>query len=335
MNKISIPELCKKFIKRSDDFSASDDVNFKSNVMPDEQNKAVILLNPNDIETDPEFSGVFQIQDKTYKMIKESIQKNGFDCSQPIVVWIYNDKYIVVDGNTRLKAVKEIGLTEIPVFITDLKSHAEILHYVFKRQAERRNLTQGEILQAAMLIKNKENRDGTGRNNKILGDDLGVSESTITNAVFVGKNADKKDIQDIKDGRTTINKVRQKIKSEKMSKDNINKQNIISDDFAIPDNEYNDLEKLNESISLSEQIDKPMELTQEKFDTTFEKKNEVVTSIQKKDTLSTTELIIFKDVLNLLMKHNENNAIKLLLNEYKNSLSPKELFEISKEYTQS
>jgi len=174
------------------------------------------MMKLTDIVTQEEFSGLFPIQQDLVNKITESISKYGYDKSQPITVWEYEDqKYVVVDGHTRMKAAEKLGFEIIPVIVMPFLNRKEAQRYTIKRQVERRNLTQAEILIAANLLKNKETRDGTGRSVEILSKDIGVSPSTLVHAKTVSEKASEEDIKAIKNGEKTINSVYKEIKNKK------------------------------------------------------------------------------------------------------------------------
>ena len=59
------------------------------------------MLEIDQIQIDPEFAKSFTIDKNVLDKIKKSMQENGFDESQPIVVWETERKFILVDGHTR------------------------------------------------------------------------------------------------------------------------------------------------------------------------------------------------------------------------------------------
>ena len=165
-------------------------------------------------------AGLFKIDPETLQKITQSIKENGYDTSQPIVkARIKNIGEYLVDGHTRLKAAIEAGEKEILVKIKNFDSLDDALSYTLKRQSERRNLSQSEILNAAMLLEKKKTRDGSGRSIEKLSQDLGVSSSTLQHAQKVSRNATEEDIQAIHNGEKTINEVFQEIKKQKNKKE--------------------------------------------------------------------------------------------------------------------
>ena len=53
------------------------------------------------------FEGLFPVDNKILTAICEHMLENGYDESQPIIIW--KGKKIVVDGHTRLLAAKNVG----------------------------------------------------------------------------------------------------------------------------------------------------------------------------------------------------------------------------------
>jgi len=150
------------------------------------------------------------------------MNNNGYDKSQPITLWeIEKEKYILVDGHTRREAAEKVGLVEIPATVLKFSSLEDAQHYVLRRQLERRSLTQGELLNFAIIMLTKRKRDGTGRSVEKLAKELKVSPSTLVHAKTVSVKASEEDLNEIKNGTTTINKVYQKIKNKKSKKVNI------------------------------------------------------------------------------------------------------------------
>jgi len=150
-----------------------------------------------DIIVDPEFSKVFDINKEVEQDITESIKKDGYDKSQPVVVW--KGENILLDGHTRRKSSIAAGLEEILVTEKDFENRAAALNYVYERQVVRRNLTGGEILTAIKMMPT-----GKGLSIAKLAERLGVSKSTVNKAIDVVKNSSDEDIQAINSGDMTI-----------------------------------------------------------------------------------------------------------------------------------
>jgi ParB-like chromosome segregation protein Spo0J len=161
-------------------------------------------VRPPDILFDPELD-IFEINEDLVASIAASMREHGFDKSQPLVLW--KGRGCVVDGRTRLKAALEAGLAEVTAVEKEFASLEEAIQYAFSRQAERRNLSQGEILEASIRLGLKDRRDGTGRGRERLARDLGVSESTVKRARAVAARGSDGDLESIRKGEKTINRV--------------------------------------------------------------------------------------------------------------------------------
>jgi ParB-like chromosome segregation protein Spo0J len=221
--------------------------------------------------------------------ISKSMKEKGYDASEPVVIGkIKNIGDVVVDGHTRTEAAKKAGLKTIPVVYIEFETFEDAIQYTYNRQAIRRNLTQGEILQAAALLSKKETRDGTGRNIEKLSRDLGVSASTITHARTVAKKAKKEDIEAIKRGEKTINEAYQNVKESKPNKQN-----------------DSDNKKIEKPAIPTIKTDKPAVIKKDKKN--LQGKN------QKKEFIS----VKIEDIINFLSENKEINAGKLILNKYR------------------
>jgi ParB-like chromosome segregation protein Spo0J len=171
--------------------------------------KMAKLVKVSAIKTDPTFSSIFKIDETILSEITESMKTKGYDMSQPVVSW--KEKDVLLDGHTRLAAAKNAGITEIPVVYKSFKTEEDAKEYAFKRQAQRRNLTQAEIFAAASTIglykygKNKE-----------LAASLNVSVTTVKRARTIATDADDDTIAAVKSGDMTINQAYEKTKTAKM-----------------------------------------------------------------------------------------------------------------------
>jgi ParB-like chromosome segregation protein Spo0J len=57
--------------------------------------------------------------------IKLAMAEDGYDPSQPIIVW--EGKNVAIDGHTHLQAANEVGLENIPVFYKSFADEDETL----------------------------------------------------------------------------------------------------------------------------------------------------------------------------------------------------------------
>lgn len=118
--------------------------------------------------------------DEKFEALKRSIEENGFDESQPIVLDADGN---VVDGHHRERAADAAGVE--PVYVTDEDATAED---AYRRNLARRNLTGGEMREA---VKRYLERHFDGeRTQAEVASELGVSEGTVSNACKELKDED-------------------------------------------------------------------------------------------------------------------------------------------------
>jgi ParB family chromosome partitioning protein len=173
------------------------------------EESAARTMRVKDIKTRPELSGIFTVNETVLASVVKSMKEKGYDRSQPVVLW--KGRNCVVDGHTRLKAAREAGIAAIPVVEREFGSLEEAVEYAFKRQAERRNLTQPEIFLAAIRLKIKDHRDGSGRSGELLAKELNVPASTIRRARTIAVRASEEDIEAVRTGELSINQAYQKV----------------------------------------------------------------------------------------------------------------------------
>jgi ParB-like chromosome segregation protein Spo0J len=259
--------------------------------------KGIVFMNLSEIQPHDTISSLFFRQTDTIEKISLSMQENGYDASEPVVIArIKGIGNYLADGYTRIEAARKAGLIKIPIFYIDCETLEDALQYTYSRQANRRNLTQGEILQAATLLIKKETRDGTGRSIDKLSKDLGVSPSTITHARTVAKKAEEEDIEAVKKGEKSINEVYQKVKTSKPKEQTIN-----------------ECEKIEFISSSMADNNKPVSVKQDEKYQQENNQNEEFFSIR------------IEDIIRLLIENKEINAGKLILSKYRNMVS-KEFF---------
>jgi ParB family chromosome partitioning protein len=163
---------------------------------------------------DPEFSGLFPINESVKNEIVRKMKESGYDENEPVCVW--KGKNIIVDGHTRHASSKEAGLKEIPGTEKEFKDRDEVLLYMFERQAVRRNLSGAEILLAVkIMIKDGKNKNGKGRAAEQVAKRLGFGLSTVYHAKALNKAAETADegdevpaaiLNDVKTGKKSVNK---------------------------------------------------------------------------------------------------------------------------------
>jgi ParB family chromosome partitioning protein len=99
-----------------------------------------------EIEEHPDFKTLFVIDEEDLQRIKDSMTKNGFDNSQPVHIWHVIDEngtehFYLIDGYTRLAALKELGMETVPYYEHKFADFEEAFSYVLGLQVNRRNLS--------------------------------------------------------------------------------------------------------------------------------------------------------------------------------------------------
>lgn len=176
-------------------------------------------LRLSDIFENDKLSNIYPINQETLLKIIESMSKK-YDVAEPVTVWFnpLANRYETIDGHTRIKAARQIGLKTIPCVIKPFTTIEEAVEYAHHRQRDRRNLTPEELLYYA-----NEKRDvkyGDGRDSEIKAKELGVSRRTIDRLKYIANNADKSQIEAFKQSEIGAAGLVEEIKNKKYIEDN-------------------------------------------------------------------------------------------------------------------
>ena len=160
------------------------------------------------ITTASPFKELFPVKEEMLESITEDMKKNGFDRTQPLIIW--KEKKTLIDGHTRLQAVKNAGIKEVPVIYVSLKDREAATEYAYALQFKRRNLTEGEKFGFAEnylcnVAQTGKNESGWKKND--IASILSCSLRTAQKYITVIKNASLEDKECIKQGEKTINQV--------------------------------------------------------------------------------------------------------------------------------
>uniref|UniRef100_A0A6M3ILD5 ParB-like N-terminal domain-containing protein n=1 Tax=viral metagenome TaxID=1070528 RepID=A0A6M3ILD5_9ZZZZ len=190
------------------------------------------------IYTADPFQGLFPVKQDVFDAIRDDMRDFGYDDSQPIIVW--KSKGLVIDGHTRLKAAKELGLTEVYISEKEFQDEDEALAYAIHNQRDRRNLTDADLLRCVRIVDERKKkgehligseRDEAGHyipnniRNNIIGSSqppthvttaqiVGISPSKVQQVRKVEELATPEEKRDIDVGRKSIHRVYQDIKQQ-------------------------------------------------------------------------------------------------------------------------
>lgn len=172
------------------------------------------------------FSRLFDIDDNVFSAIKENMEEFGYDDAQPLVLW--QGKNIVIDGHTRLRAAKALGIDDVPVVERFFRDEDDALAYAFHAQRDRRNITSAELLRAIQYIDKRKERgkhtgnqhtgvekashDAISKSAKETADIIGTSQATVERARTVLSDGDA--TQAVLSGEKTISAAAKEVKEK-------------------------------------------------------------------------------------------------------------------------
>jgi len=144
-------------------------------------------LDVNELREVDEFKSLIP-NNNQYEELKKSIKENGF--LFPIIV---NKNKEVIDGYTRLRVAKELGVPKIPVEVYETNGREEELEMILNLNIRRRQLTKDEII---MLIdkvremKKKFRNNSTNRQITVTDDYIIIGDKKIPKLTNIFPNAD-------------------------------------------------------------------------------------------------------------------------------------------------
>lgn len=180
----------------------------------------------NKLKTAKPFNNLFNINEVTLESIKVNMENNGFDPAFPIVVW----KDLVIDGHTRLEAVEQLNIKEVPILRKDFINEYEALEYAIHNQRDRRNLSEAELLKCIAILdkplpkeevaklggkasKNKDKQEKSEPTHKKTAKTLGIGETKVSDARVV--LADPEALEAVESGKKSIHAAAKEIRDKK------------------------------------------------------------------------------------------------------------------------
>ncbi|OPX18909.1 MAG: hypothetical protein BZ151_12030 [Desulfobacca sp. 4484_104] len=151
--------------------------------------------------------------------------------SQPIILW--KGKDIIVDGHTRYYAAIKAGIQEVHTFLKDFNDEDAALHYAITQQANRRNLTDAEIIRCIEALDRRRQRGGDHGNQYTGGkvakapngafaktceetaQTIGISPRKVERARTVLDHADPETREAVKEGKKSINRAYQETQAKR------------------------------------------------------------------------------------------------------------------------
>ncbi|ADB88735.1 ParB N-terminal domain-containing protein [Saccharolobus islandicus] len=148
----------------------------------------IIKVSIDNIKEVPEYKELIP-ENNSYEELKKSIQQLGF--LDPITV---NKNYEILDGYTRYRIAKELGIKEIPVEIYETSGREEELDIVASFNLKRRHLSKDEIIAIIDRIAEKKKAlktQTTEKTNELKKDNLD-EQNTSTSASILQTDINKK-----------------------------------------------------------------------------------------------------------------------------------------------
>ena len=191
------------------------------------QRDQVKSIRTSQIRTSEPFVSMFPINTDTLAKVETDMKSHGFDESQPVHVW--EEQKVLIDGHTRLKAARSLGLSRIPAYFHSFGNQEEAIEYALHLQGGRRNLTDADILTCVARLDSRGSRGRPGRNgsdepfmkgstkNRIAGA-LNLSTTKVQRTLTVLDKASSDVIEGIRSGRKTINQAYNAIQDGKKAK---------------------------------------------------------------------------------------------------------------------
>src|SRR6056297_2531595 len=117
------------------------------------------------IKTSDTFKKLFPINEVLLDTITTDMKENGFDESQPLLIW--KEQGVLIDGHTRLQAAIDAGLQQVPVYEKSFQGEAEAIKYMIHLQIDRRNITDAELYHCIIELDKRNSLGGDRKSEKI------------------------------------------------------------------------------------------------------------------------------------------------------------------------
>lgn len=165
------------------------------------------------IEEHEKFKNLFSIDKALLNRITVDMEKNNFDSSQPVHIWVTKgddgkEHNYLIDGYTRVAASKMAGIKMIPYFKHTFETFEEAHRYALHLQTDRRNLNGIDLLKNIQELMGSDYIQSLeGNKNEAIGKELGVSEKTVERANKVNSMASDEQIERIENGEASPNQI--------------------------------------------------------------------------------------------------------------------------------
>ena len=171
-----------------------------------------------DIKTASPFCDLFPVRKRVLDDIMWDMRRNGYDNSQPLVLWKDHGN-VVIDGHTRLSAAKKANIYQIPIIFKAFSDEEDALKYAIACQKNRRNLSDSELVACVVELDKRMSKAeagakrwelaqgcaSSGKSAEETANLLGVSTRKVEQIRSVMDNAPDEIKRMVKTGRMTVN----------------------------------------------------------------------------------------------------------------------------------
>jgi hypothetical protein len=168
------------------------------------------------------FSSLLNIKPEILEAVIEDMKKNGYDNSQPVILWNKNeqDSDILIDGHTRKRAAQAAGLSQIQAVYVELENDLDAIQYIRSLQYDRRNAPESQNFAFLEQLSEYEKKNNVGLfqdeggnikklNKAIVASLFHVSTGTATKYINVLKRGTEETKGLVRSGDLSINKADQ------------------------------------------------------------------------------------------------------------------------------
>ncbi len=166
-----------------------------------------------------------RIDEEQLESLKNSIQYSGL--IQPIAVRLVKDRYEIVAGERRWRAVKALNLTTIPAYVLKVKDDKKLLELSMLENVKRENLNPIEVAVGFQKLSDEFNMT-----QQQISEAFAVNRSTVANSIRLLKLPD--DIQEkVKKGDLTMGHARALLALESSDEQRTMSNRIIRDQMNV------------------------------------------------------------------------------------------------------
>ena len=169
-------------------------------------------------DEDP-FRSLNPIDNAQRERLKDSIRKNGFMKSNPILIWRVrrNGKwdYILIDGYSRCAVLEAMGITEVWAIIHDYASLDEAVTAARYQEYSRRHDDAKSLYQQFEKLNLEELKNQPGRLNEIVAKQLGISAHNAHKLLQINAKAPDEVKSALREGKISTASAFKSVSAEK------------------------------------------------------------------------------------------------------------------------